>query len=359
MKAVLGLEDGTIWMGDGIGAPGETIGELVFATPYSGYEESLTDPSYRGQLLMFTYPLIGNYGVNPENFQSDEVHPRGVVVREACVEPSHHASRFSLQQFLEKNGVGGISGLDTRALTRKIRSHGTMRSALLVGDDDGARAVELARNAPKISQERLVEEVTCPAPYEVSGAGPRVVIADYGVKRAIIENLSRRGAHVVVVPANYGAKEVLAFEPDAVVLSPGPGDPKNAEWGIRLVRDMMGEVPLFGICLGHQLAALACGGDTYKLPFGHRGANQPVQNLATKEVYITSQNHGFAVDPGSLEGTGMEVTEKNLNDGTVEALSHETAPLEGIQYHPEASPGPHDTEPFFDRILEMAGGKRA
>jgi len=357
MKAVLGLEDGTTWTGEGFGAPGESVGELVFSTQYSGYEEALTDPSYRGQILMFTFPLIGNYGFNPDNFQSNCVQPRGVVVREACDKPSHYASSIGFQHFLEDNGVGGISGVDTRALTRKIRSYGTMRTALLVGDDDGTRAVEMARGATEISQERLVEEVTCPAQYEIDGSGPRVVIVDYGVKRAIIENLSMRGANVVVVPATTTADELLSLKPGAVVLSPGPGDPKNAEWGIRLVEDIAGEVPLFGICLGHQIAALAAGGDTYKLPFGHRGANQPVQDVDTKDVYITSQNHGFAVDPDSLKDTNVKVTQVNLNDGTVEAISCDEMGLESIQYHPEASPGPHDTEFFFERIIRLTEGR--
>lgn len=354
MKAVLGLEDGTCVRGEGFGREGTTLGELVFATPYTGYEEALTDPSYKGQILLFTYPLIGNYGVNDANFQSDGIKAEALVIREKCVHPSHPRFRRSLDAFLTDEKVSGIAEVDTRMLTIKTRTYGTMRSALIVGSDDGEKACGLAMGMKM--DPTLVEKVTCRQPYEVPGRGPRVVVMDFGVKRSIVESLARRGAHVVVVPASTSYEAIKDYRPDAILLSNGPGDPQDARNGIAVARQAAGHLPLFGICLGHQIIGLALGADTYKLKFGHRGANQPVIDLIDKKVYITSQNHGYAVDPKSIEGTGLTMTQVNANDGTVEAMRSDGLRIMSVQYHPEASPGPRDTNWFFDVLVKRAGG---
>jgi carbamoyl-phosphate synthase small subunit len=353
MKAVLGLEDGTWVQGEGFGKEGVTYGELVFATPYTGYEEALTDPSYKGQILLFTYPLIGNYGVNDASFQSDGIKAEGLVIRERCDNPSHHLSRRTIEQFLKDEDVSGICEVDTRMLTIKTRRHGTMRAALIVGSDDGEKACELARS--KSLDPHLVAQVTCTEPYMIKGSGPRVVVMDFGVKRRIIDNLVKRDMDVVVVPAHMKHGDIMDYKPDAILLSNGPGDPQDARNGIDVTRKLAGQVPIFGICLGHQLASLALGAKTYKLKFGHRGANQPVIVMDTKKVYITSQNHGYAVDPLSMDGTGMRITQVNANDGTVEAMAEDKLKVWSVQYHPEASPGPRDTNWFFDTLVKKIG----
>jgi len=353
MKAVIGLEDGTYVVGEGFGKEGITRGELVFATPYTGYEEALTDPSYKGQILLFTYPLIGNYGVNPDNFQSGGIKAEALVIREKCEHPSHPHHKMSLDQFLIDEQVSGIAGVDTRMLTIKTRRYGTMRSALIVGSDDGQKACELAKSLEMDHQ--LVEKVTCKQPYEVKGIGPRVVVMDFGVKRNIIKNLAKRNLNVIVVPANTPYDVIKDHKPDAILLSNGPGDPEDARNGIAVVKQMAGQIPVFGICLGHQIIGLAMGAKTYKLKFGHRGANQPVLDLLDKKVYITSQNHGYAVDPQSIAGTGLEITQINANDGTVEAMKNDGMRIMSVQYHPEASPGPRDTNWFFDKLAKKTG----
>ncbi len=357
MKAVLGLEDGTYVVGDGFGKEGVTCGELVFATPITGYEEALTDPSYKGQILLFTYPLIGNYGVNNANFQSSGIKAEGLIIRERCDHPSHNLSTRCLNQFLDDEKVSGICEVDTRMLTIRTREHGTMRAAMIVGSDDGAEACRLAREwqFPR----DIINQVTCKQPYELPGKGPRVVVMDFGVKQRIVDNLARRGAHVIVVPATTPAEKIMAYQPDAILLSNGPGDPQDAVNGIAVTRALAGKLPIFGICLGHQIASLAMGAKTYKLKFGHRGANQPVIDLETGKVYITSQNHGYAVDPASIAGTGITVTQVNANDGTVEGMKNEKLRLWSVQYHPEANPGPHDTNWFFDSLIERIGGHHA
>src|SRR5271157_742118 len=353
MKAVIGLEDGTYVVGEGFGKEGITRGELVFATPYTGYEEALTDPSYKGQILLFTYPLIGNYGVNPDNFQSGGIKAEALVIREKCEHPSHPHYKMSLDQFLIDEQVSGIAGVDTRMLTIKTRRYGTMRSALIVGSDDGQKACELAKSLEMDHQ--LVEKVTCKQPYEVKGIGPRVVVMDFGVKRNIIKNLAKRNLNVIVVPANTPYDVIKVHKPDAILLSNGPGDPEDARNGIAVVKQMAGQIPVFGICLGHQIIGLAMGAKTYKLKFSHRGANQPVLDLLDKKVYITSQNHGYAVDPQSIAGTGLEITQINANDGTVEAMKNDGMRIMSVQYHPEASPGPRDTNWFFDKLAKKTG----
>lgn len=355
MKAVLGLEDGTFVKGEGLGVEGVVQGELVFTTQYTGYEEALTDPSYKGQILMFTYPLIGNYGVSGETFQSDGMKAEGLVVREACDHPSHHKSSRSIYDFLKGEGKSGIMGLDTRMLTIKTRERGTMKAAIIVGDDDGKEAVRLAREQPDIDSLDLISKVTCRVPYTIQGredAG-NIVLMDFGAKRNIIKSLARRGVNVTVVPAATPVNEIMNYEPDALLLSNGPGDPQQATNGIAVVKELAGELPIFGICLGHQIISLALGGETYKLKFGHRGANQPVKDLKRGIVHITAQNHGYAVNENSLDKKEVSVTQLNANDGTVEGLEHKDLEIMCVQYHPEAHPGPLDTEKlFFDRVTE-------
>jgi carbamoyl-phosphate synthase small subunit len=353
MKAVLGLEDGTYVLGEGFGKEGVTYGELVFATPYTGYEEALTDPSYKGQILLFTYPLIGNYGVNEANFQSSGIKAEGLVIRERCDIPSHFLTKKTIDDFLKEEGVSGISDVDTRMLTIKTRKYGTMRSALIVGSDDGEKAVELAKS--QRVNPNLVDLVTCKEPYIIKGHGPRVVLMDFGVKKQIIQNLIRRNVDVVVVPAGTDHEKIMSYEPDAILLSNGPGDPQDVKNGIDVTRKLSGQLPIFGICLGHQIASLALGAKTFKLKFGHRGANQPVIDLETNKVYITSQNHGYAVDPESTKGTGVVVTQVNANDGTVEAMKNDDLKIWSVQYHPEASPGPRDCNWFFDILVRKIG----
>ncbi len=353
MKAVLGLEDGTFVKGEGLGIEGTVLGELVFTTQYTGYEEALTDPSYKGQILMFTYPLIGNYGISGETFQSSGMQAEGLVVREACDHPSHHRSRRSIYEFLRDEGKSGIMGIDTRMLTIKTREHGTMKASIVVGNDDGEEAVRLARQQPDIGNLDLIGKVTCKQPYQIKGREGNIVLMDFGVKRNIIKSLNTRGLNVTVVPAATPVKDILNYEPDALLLSNGPGDPQQAVNGISVVKELAGQLPIFGICLGHQIISLALGGSTYKMKFGHRGANQPVKDLKRGIVHITSQNHGYAVDKSSIDEREVSITQINANDNTVEGLEHKYLDVISVQYHPEAHPGPLDTEKmFFDRIAE-------
>jgi carbamoyl-phosphate synthase small subunit len=354
MIGVLGLEDGTRLEGYGFGAPGIVSGELVFTTIMSGYEEALTDPSYHGQLLMFTYPLMGNYGVSGDDFQSESIWPRGMVAREIWDRPHHHRSLRTLSRFLEEERKPGIYGLDTRMLTVKIRRLGSMRAALAVGED--ADVVDLARSQPDISSLDLLSDVTCPAPYRIEGRGPRIAVIDLGIKRHILESLSARGLDLYVLPAKARIPEIEAVDPDALFLSNGPGDPERALEAIAAVKHFAGQLPIFGICLGHQIISLALNARTFKLKFGHHGGNQPVKDLTKGMVYITSQNHNFAVVPDSVEETGLEIIQINANDGTVEGIRSQYLKILAAQYHPEAHPGPLCTEdPFFSamkRIIE-------
>jgi carbamoyl-phosphate synthase small subunit len=347
MKAVLGLEDGQFVIGEGFGAEGECSGELVFNTQMTGYMESLTDPSYFGQILMFTFPLIGNYGVDIQNFQNPHVCALGCITKEICEKPS---AQPSIRSFFEDNNLLGMSGVDTRALTIKTRVHGTMRAALVVGSDDGEYAIQLARRTPLISDIVPIPEVSCKEPYQVHGSGKRIAIIDLGIKKNMITSLSKRQGDLYVFPYDTSADQVLACKPDALFISNGPGDPKQATDAIRCIKDLLGQLPVFGICMGNQVCALALGGDTYKLKFGHRGANQPVR-FNDGRIFITTQNHGFAVDAQSLP-EGCSVSYTNVNDGTVEGFENRGLDLTTVQFHPEAFGGPRDTEAhFFDDLF--------
>jgi carbamoyl-phosphate synthase small subunit len=355
MKAILALEDGTVVEGEGFGAEGTAVGELVFATSFTGYEEALTDPSYKGQILMLTFPLIGNYGVSGAKFQSEGIKVEGFVVRERCKFPSHYKSTRSIEEFLKDEGVPGISEIDTRMLTRKTRRYGTMKACLKMGcteEEEKALALGLAKTQPDISELDLIERVTCKQPYRIRGKGKRIVVMDLGVKRNILKNLAERDWDIFVFPATSKESAIRGSEPDAVLLSNGPGDPKRGKNALDVVKNLAGKIPIFGICLGHQIIALALGCDTYKLKFGHRGANQPVKELASGRVYITSQNHGFAVDKDTMEGKAT-LTQINANDRTVEGFENTYLGIKCVQYHPEAGPGPWDTEQqFFDGLVK-------
>ncbi|MFW6049314.1 MAG: glutamine-hydrolyzing carbamoyl-phosphate synthase small subunit [Candidatus Bipolaricaulota bacterium] len=359
-QAQLALEDGTVVTGEGLGVPGISAGELVFTTTFTGYEESLTDPSYRGQNLMFTYPLIGNYGFSGLSAQSDSVQAEGVVVKEACGSPSHRHSKSSIHDYLLDNGSRGISGVDTRCLTVKIREKGAVKSAIAVGDYERKEVLAAARNQPSITETDLISEVSVEEPVEIGGSGPRMAVVDTGAKKNILKDLLQRNFHLTVYPHDTPAEEIAEKNPDALFLVNGPGDPKRAKNPIEVVRKFFGEIPIFGICFGAQIIALALGGDTYKLKFGHRGANQPVLDESSGIVEITAQNHGFAIDGDSLTGAPLVVTEKNATDGTVEAVESKSGDVFAVQYHPEGAPGPKDREDwFFDKVLKITEGQYA
>lgn len=359
-KAILVLEDGTSYEGHSFGAEGETFGEVVFNTSMTGYQEILTDPSYAGQIVTMTYPHIGNYGVTAEDLESRRPFVEGFVVREASAVYSNWRAEKSLQQFLEEHRIVGIEGIDTRALTKHIRLEGAMKSAISTVDLNPSNLVERVKDFPSIIGRDLVKEVTIDRPYwwqNKKDGRYKVVAYDCGMKLNILRELEQAGCVVYVVPASFSADDVLKLEPDGVFLSNGPGDPEGAPYVFKTARELLGKKPVFGICLGHQMLGLALGGKTYKLKFGHRGANQPVKNLRTSRVEITSQNHGFAVDADSIPADGafgpVEVSHLNLNDQTVEGLRCVEAPAFSVQYHPEASPGPHDSKYLFDEFVEL------
>jgi carbamoyl-phosphate synthase small subunit len=359
MQAMLALEDGTIFRGTAFGAAGERAGEVVFNTSMTGYQEILTDPSYKGQIVTMTYPLIGNYGINHEDPESSAPRAEGYVVRELSRIASNWRSRMGLSEYLAMHGVVGIAGVDTRALTRHIRTAGAMKAVISTDCLDEKELVGKAQSAPGIVGRDLVREVTCRAAYQWEGSGGRVpaahrvVVLDCGAKRNIMRMLAQTGCEVTVVPAHTRAEEILALRPHGMVLSNGPGDPAAVPYVVHTVRALIGRLPLLGICLGHQMLGLALGGTTYKLKFGHRGGNQPVKDLASGKVSITSQNHGFCVDRESLQDSGIELTHINLNDHTLEGMRHRTLPLFSVQYHPEAAPGPHDASYLFDEFVSM------
>jgi carbamoyl-phosphate synthase small subunit len=366
-RALLALADGRVFEGEPLGARGETVGEVVFNTAMSGYQEILTDPSYKGQLVCMTAPHIGNTGVNDEDVESRRPWVEGFIVREASPLPSSWRATGTLDAYLATHGIVGIQGIDTRALTRHIRDRGAQEGVISTEELDRDRLVAKAKASPGLIGRDLVQEVSCQAPYEWTEsvwrrgegygrlAAPRhhVVAFDSGVKQNILRQLVSLGCRVTVVPAAASADDVLALGPDGVFLANGPGDPEGVPYLAGAVRGLLGQRPIFGICLGHQILALALGARTYKLPFGHHGANHPVKDLVAGRVEITSQNHGFAVDPDSCPPRGLEVTHVNLNDGTCEGMRHRELPVFSVQYHPEASPGPHDAHYLFRRFIDL------
>lgn len=355
-KAVLLLEDGTYFVGRSFGADGETQGELVFNTSMTGYQEILTDPSYRGQIVVMTYTQIGNYGVNSEDVESKRVQVSGFVVREAFSRYSSWRAEKSLHEYLRESGVIGIEGIDTRALVKRIREKGVLRGVISTKETNIEKLIAKAKSVPDISELDLVSEVSTEKSYKWGGdreRGPLIAVVDFGVKFNILRRLTLEGARVVVVPPAQAMEFIREKDPDAILLSNGPGDPERVVEGIRLVREFMGKKPMLGICLGCQVIGLALGARTYKLRFGHHGGNHPVKDLDTGRVEITAQNHNFAIDPDTLP-SDLEVTHINLLDGTVEGIRHRDLPLIGIQYHPENSPGPHDSYHLLREFVELA-----
>jgi carbamoyl-phosphate synthase small subunit len=391
MKATLALETGKVYTGRAFGAEGETVGEVVFCTALTGYQEILTDPSYRRQIVVMTYPHIGNYGTWDALNESRKPFVAGFVAREFSATASHQQSTATLESFMKKHGVVGIDDIDTRALVRHLREVGCKQGLIATGDVDPKKLVARAKKAAGMVGSDLAREVTCDEPYEWRTAerenermndgvkrpispslhpslSPsqkhKVVVIDYGVKWNILNSLAARGCSVTVVPATASADSILALRPDGVMLSNGPGDPAAVTYGIKTIRDLVAHsgkatkspLPIFGICLGHQMLGIALGGKTYKLKFGHRGANHPVKDLTTGKVEVTTQNHGFAVDIDSLAGkSDIELTHLNLNDQTCEGLRHKHLPVFSVQYHPESNPGPHDAHYLFDRFINLMG----
>jgi len=370
--ALLALADGRVFRGEACGAAGEGAGEVVFNTAMTGYQEILTDPSYRGQIVCMTYPLIGNYGINPEDVESRRPWVNGFIVKEACPFPSNWRGRRTLDDYMKEHDIVGIQGIDTRALTRHLRDHGAQEGIISTVEVDPSRLVERARRLPGLVGRDLVSEVTVAEPQGwsqgewdlkrgyIAPPPPRfsVVALDSGIKQNILRCLAGLGCAVEILPAGTPAAAVLERKPDGVFLSNGPGDPEAVPYLIETVRGLIGKAPIFGICLGNQILGLAFGGSTYKLKFGHHGANHPVRDLFTGRVEITAQNHGFAVDPKSVAKLGLEETHVNLNDGTSEGMRHRELPVFSVQYHPEASPGPHDAHYLFTRFVDMMSGQK-
>ena len=370
--AKLALEDGTVFTGRAFGHAGTTDGEVVFNTSMTGYQEILTDPSYKGQVVTMTYPLIGNYGINRQDVESKQPHVAGFVVKELSPVHSNYRANMSLDQYLKENRIVGIEGIDTRALTRKLRISGSMRGVLSTELLDDAQLVARARGGKEMKGADWVQAVKPVESYGWDerqgewglgrverGDGLHVVALDCGAKSNILRHLAERGIKVTVLPPDTTAEEILRHKPDGLFISNGPGDPAVLDYAVKPIQGVLEKLPTFGICLGHQLLGRAIGASTYKLKFGHRGGNQPVKNLDTGRVEITSQNHGFAVDQASLEAKGGVVTHVNLNDGTVEGFRHGKLPVFSVQYHPEASPGPHDAAYLFDAFVEMIKTRKA
>ena len=370
MKAIIALEDGTIFEGQSFTGHGEAVGEIVFNTSLSGYQEILTDPSYTGQIVTMTYPLIGNYGINPDDMESAAVHPMAFLVKEYNPYPSNYRSTRPLADFLQEFDVLGVEGFDTRALVKHIRTKGAMKGIVSTQDLDPDSLIKRAAEWPGLVGRDMVKRVSCKEPYGWADDKPvagtdfstarcntdtplNVVAFDFGIKYNQLRLLTEKGCRVQVVPATTSAKSVLAMNPDGIFLSNGPGDPAGVEGVVETIRELLGKRPIFGICLGHQMLGLAYGGTTYKLKFGHRGGNQPVKDLITGHVEITSQNHGFCIDISSLPEGEVEATHINLNDNSLEGMRHTRHPAFSVQYHPEYAPGPRDAVYLFDRFVQM------
>lgn len=362
-KALLALEDGSVFAGRSVGATGESTGELVFNTSMTGYQEILTDPSYAGQIVTMTYVHIGNYGVNEEDIESRQPFVRGFVMRECCFEPSNFRSVMSLPEYLKKNNIVAIDEVDTRRITKLLREKGAMRAVISTTDLNPQSLIEKAQNAAPMSGSDFVKEVSSPASYEwedPSEVRYRVVALDFGIKQNILRLLREHGCDVTVLPATATAEEIMAQNPDGVFLSNGPGDPSALPYLYPTIQAVFeSRKPVFGICLGHQVIAHALGGKTFKLKFGHRGGNQPVLNCDTGKVEITSQNHGFAVDAESLDQSRIRITHTHLNDKTCSGLEHKELPVFSVQYHPEASPGPHDSQYLFEKFTGLMDAAKA
>ncbi|MBS1705606.1 MAG: glutamine-hydrolyzing carbamoyl-phosphate synthase small subunit [Armatimonadetes bacterium] len=369
MKATLVLSDGSRFEGRALGAHGETTGEVVFNTGMTGYQEILTDPSYAGQIVLLTYPLIGNYGINDDDFESERIRPTGLIVREACEVPSNWRATKSLDQLMKERNLVGLQGIDTRALAKAIRSAGVTMGIITTGDPE--EALHKLQTSQRYDDTDFVYSVTTRAPYGWGHQGKenlssfedtgkykhQIAVIDCGLKYSILKRFAALGVRSIVLPATVTAEEVLAWNPDGVLLSPGPGDPARLGKVVETVQGLLGQKPIFGICLGNQILCHAMGGHTYKLKFGHRGSNHPVKDLLDGTVTITSQNHGYAVDPDSLSGSELEITQLNLNDGTVEGIRSQKYRASSIQYHPEAAPGPWDSRKYFVQFVEQLGAQ--
>ncbi|MGG3560098.1 carbamoyl phosphate synthase small subunit [Neobacillus rhizosphaerae] len=351
MKKQLILEDGTIFIGKGFGSDTETMGEVVFNTGMTGYQEILSDPSYCGQIVTLTYPLIGNYGINRDDFESINPAVKGFIVKESADFPSNWRSEFTLAEYFEMKKIPGIAGIDTRKLTRIIRQYGTLKGVICSIEKNPEEVLKQLRNT--VLPINQVKQVSTKNAYPSPARGKRVVLVDFGMKHGILRELNQRDCDVVVVPYHTTADEILQLRPDGIMLSNGPGDPKDVPEAIDMLKGVLGKVPVFGICLGHQLFALACGANTEKMKFGHRGSNHPVKDLSTGKIAITSQNHGYTVEEASIKDTRLEITHIAVNDGTVEGLKHLDYPAFTVQYHPEASPGPEDANGLFNQFLAM------
>jgi carbamoyl-phosphate synthase small subunit len=360
------LSDGSIYQGRALGAEGFSVGEVVFNTGMTGYQEILTDPSYSGQIVLLTYPLIGNYGINDDDFESDRVQPASLIVREACDSPSNWRSTRTLHQLLKESNVAAIQGLDTRAIAKHIRDKGVTMGVIADDLETGRKALEASESYDETD---FVWNVSTLSAYKWGREGkesmasnddsnlPRLAVIDCGLKFNILRRFYRAGCLPIVFPAGTSADEIMSWKPHGILISPGPGDPARLQPVVSTVKDLLGRRPMFGICLGNQLLCQAVGGSTFKLKFGHRGANHPVKDLKSGKVSITSQNHGYAVDPSTLEGTGAEITQINLNDGTVEGITVPSADASSIQYHPEAAPGPWDSRPYFGEFVQKLASK--